>query len=147
VFRDWMGSGNQATAGLWAELGDGLVRVQVEGRRYDLPETLLDAVRKAPAPGGVVLVPPGDPYLRQADRTLLVPDRERRHQVWRPLSGPGAILVDGEVAGTWRYRRTGHEVTITSFGSLTPAQRAKAEQSARLIATVTGNDQPGVTWD
>jgi len=146
LFRDWMESGTEATADLWKELGDALVRVQVDNRRYDLPEALVDEVKKAPEPDGVVLVPPNDPYLRQVDRTLLVPDSERRHQVWRALSGPGALLVDGEVAGTWRYRCSDHEMTITPFDSLAPAQRTKAEKSAHLIAKATDDDQPTVTW-
>jgi len=104
-------------------------------------------VEKAPKPDGVVLVPPNDPYLRQVDRALLVPHRQRRQQVWRALSGPGAVLVDGEVAGTWRYRRGDHALTITLFGSLTASQRAKAEESAHLVAKATGDDEPAVTWD
>ncbi|MDQ3932963.1 MAG: winged helix DNA-binding domain-containing protein [Actinomycetota bacterium] len=146
LFRDWMESDTQAIAVLWRELGDDLVRVRVDNRRYDLPVGLVEAVKKAPKPDGVVLVPPHDPYLRQVDRTLLVPDSRRRHEVWRALSGPGALLVDGEVAGTWRYRRSDHEVTITPFDSLTSAQRTRAEKSADRIAKATGDDQPKVAW-
>lgn len=146
-FRDWMESSTEATADLWNELGDELIRVQVDNRRYDLPEALVDEVRKAPRPDGVVLVPPNDPYLRQVDRTLLVADSKRRQQVWRALSGPGALLVDGEVGGTWRYRRSNHELTISPFESLGLAQRTKAENSAHLIARATDDDPPKVTWD
>lgn len=146
LFRDWMDGGTDATA-LWKDLGDQLVRVQVDNRRYALPEALVERVTTAPKAIGVVLVPPHDPYLRQVDRTLLVPDGKRRQQVWRALSGPGALLVDGEVAGTWRYRRTAHEVTITPFQGLATGQRTKAERSARRIATATDDDQPTVRWD
>jgi len=146
LFRNWMEGDTGATADLWKELGDALVRIEVDNRRYDLPEILADAVKKAPKPKGVVLVPPNDPYLRQVDRTLLVPDSNRRQQVWRALSGPGALLVDGEVAGTWRYRHSDHEVTITSFESLAPAQRTEAKKSAHLIAKAAGDSQPTVTW-
>ncbi|GAA3009657.1 DNA glycosylase AlkZ-like family protein [Streptosporangium longisporum] len=147
LFRDWMGSGTAAVAGLWKDLGEDLVRVRVGDRPYDLPEALLDEVGRAPAPEGVVLVPPHDPYLRQADRNLLVPDADRRRQVWRALSGPGALLVDGEVAGTWRYRRQERELTVTLFESLAPARRAEAENSARLVAEATGDETPKVVWD
>jgi hypothetical protein len=67
--------------------------------------------------------------------------------VWRALSGPGALLVDGEVAGTWRYRRGEHDLTITAFESLRPAQRTQAEKSAQLVAGATGDDPPAVSWD
>jgi hypothetical protein len=146
-FRDWMEGGTEATAGLWWTPGDAIVRVQVGDRRLDLPESLVDTVTGAPLPRGVALVPPNDPYLRQVDRTLLVPDRTRRHEVFRPLSGPGALLVDGEVAGTWRYRRGDHAVTITPFDRLDPARRARAERRARLVAVATGDDEPRVSWD
>jgi len=146
LFRDCMEGGTQATADLWKELGDGLVRVQVDNRRYDVPEAIVGALRKAPKPSGVVLVPPNDPYLRQVDRTLLVPHSKRRQEVWRALSGPGALLVDGEVAGTWRYRRSDHELTISAFDGLASAQRTKAEKSADLIAESVGDDRPKVIW-
>ena len=146
LFRDWMEAGTEATTDLWKGLG-GLVRVQVDNRRYELPDALVDEVQQAPKAEGVVLVPSNDPYLRQVDRTLLVTDSKRRQQVWRALSGPGALVVDGEVAGTWRYRRSDHEVAITAFDSLAPKRRTKAEQSAQLIATATGDDQPTIAWD
>lgn len=146
-YSDWTGNSTRTIGDLWKELGDDLVRVQVDGQRYDLPETLVDAVKKAPKPQGVALVPPNDPYLRQVDRKLLVSDSKRRQQVWKALSGPGALLVDGEVAGIWRYRRGDHEVTATLFDKLSPAQRKKAEEGAGLIAKATDDDPPKVVWD
>jgi hypothetical protein len=146
-FRDWMDASTRATAELWETLGDELVRVQVDGKRMDLPAPLLDAVTGAPAPRGVALVPPNDPYLRQVDRTLLMPGSSLRHQVFRPLSGPGALLVDGEVGGTWRYRRGNQDVTIMPFDRLAPAHREQAEHRARLVAAAAGDDEPRVTWD
>jgi hypothetical protein len=141
VLRDWAGWGTETVAGLWSDLGP-LVRVAVDGRRHDVPEALVDEVAAAPEAEGVVLVPPHDPYLRQVDRTLLVPDSARRREVWRALSPPGALLVDGEVAGTWRYRRSAGELAVTAFEPLAASRRATAEQSAHLV---TG-DQPKVLW-
>lgn len=146
LFRDWMEGGTRATAELWRE--PALVRVQVDGHRYDLPEDLLDEVRRAPEALGAVLVPPGDPYLRQVDRTLLVMDGKRRQEVWRALSAPGALLVDGEVAGTWRYRRGDGQVTVTAFHRVAPERRVEAERSARLITRATGDGPPpSVVWE
>src|SRR5205814_7961297 len=119
LFRDWLG-GSEATVATWSELKGDLVRVQVDNRRYDLPEALGDEVRAARKPSGVVLVPPNDPYLRQVDRTLLVPDSKQRQQVWKALSGPGALLVDGGVAGIWRYRGSDRELAITAVVELQP---------------------------
>ncbi|MGK8553249.1 DNA glycosylase AlkZ-like family protein [Nocardia gipuzkoensis] len=142
-FRDWLGSDPAAA---WRTLGTELVRVRVEGRGLDLPEPLLDAVRSAPEAEGVVLVPPNDGYLRQVDRRLLVPDRARRHEVWRALAAPGAVLSAGEVVGTWRYRRAENELTVTCFEPLSVRQRADAENSAGLMAETAGADPPAVRW-
>lgn len=145
-FRDWMQGGAAVTDALWQDTGASLVRAQVENRRYDLPATLVDDLAGAAPARGAVLVPPHDPYLRQVNRTLLVPGSARRGEVWRALSAPGALLVDGEVAGTWRYRRSDNELTITPFDTLTSAQRKQAEPSAGLVVAA-GGDQPTVRWD
>ena len=145
AFRDWMHGGAQATAQVWRQLGP-LLRVVVDGRRLELPETLLDELQAAPSPQGVVLVPAHDPYLRQVDRTLLVPDGARRGQVWRALSPPGALLVDGEVAGTWRYRRGDGELTVTPFDPVAPARRAEARAAAAAVADAVGGPPPRVRW-
>jgi hypothetical protein len=134
VFRDWSGMGTETVAGLWPET----VRVTVDGRRLELPEALREEVDGAPDAEGVVLVPPHDPYLRQVDRTLLVPDGARRREVWRALSPPGAVLVDGEVAGTWRYRRSDKALTVTPFERLS---RAAVEDGARRVVGA-----PTVLW-
>lgn len=146
LFRDWMQSGTTGTAELWDELGDDLVRVEIDNRRYQLPASLVDAVQQAPRAQGVVLAPPNDPYLRQVDRALLVPDSKRRQKVYRALSGPGALLVNGEIAGTWRYLRSKHQVTIETFQRLGSAHKSAAEQSAQAVAASTGDDTPTVSW-
>ncbi|MBF6339995.1 hypothetical protein IU450_29515 [Nocardia abscessus] len=140
--RDWLGSDPTAA---WNRMDD-LVGVRVDGRGFELPGELLDAVRTAPEAEGVALVPPNDGYLRQVDRELLAPDRARRHAVWRALSAPGAVLSAGEVVGTWRYRRVDREVTVTCFERPTARERAGVEHSAALIAQATGARPPVVRW-
>jgi hypothetical protein len=146
LLREWLG-GAEATVATWSQLTDQLVKVQIANKRYELPEELLDAVRQAPKASGVVLVPPNDPYLRQVDRPLLVPDSRQRQQIWKALSGPGALLVDGEVAGFWRYRGSERTLTVTAFTDLKPAQRGKVEKNAAQVAEANGDDQPKVVWD
>lgn len=146
LFRDWMAGGTRGIAALWEELGDDLVRVAVDGKRYDLPEPLLIAVQEAPAAKGVALLPPNDPYLRQVDRTQLIPDTTRRRAVYRALSAPGALLVAGEVVGTWRYRRSEHQVTAEPFEPLTAAHKSAVEKRAAALATSTGDETPTIAW-
>src|SRR5207249_1379782 len=60
------------------------------------------------APRGPVaparLLPSGDAYflLLGDDRELLVPDADRRRELWTPRVWPGGLLVEGELVGTWR---------------------------------------------
>ena len=141
-----MAGGLQTINELWEGLDDDLVRVKIDNKRYDIPESLVEAVQQAPSPEGVALVPPNDPYLRQVDRALLIPNTTRRKAVYRALSGPGALLVDGEVAGTWRYRRTERQMTIETFEPLTSAQEKSARKSATALCTSTGDGTPEINW-
>ncbi|MEV0340801.1 crosslink repair DNA glycosylase YcaQ family protein [Nocardia sp. NPDC050713] len=141
LFRDWLGVGVDEA---WREVAGTLVRVQVDDRRYEMPESLVDAVLGAVAPEGVVLVPPGDPYLRQADRALLVPDSARRREVWRALSAPGAVLVDGEVVGVWRYRRGEHRMVVSAFEKL---ERGRREEVERGAVGLTGDERLRFEWN
>lgn len=145
-YRDWLQCSTQTAADLWAQLGDDLVRVTVEDRRYHVPAALVDDFERAPKADGTALVPPNDPYLRQVDRTLLVPDSRCRAEVYKALSGPGALLVDGEVAGTWRYRRSETTLTVSAFDPLPRSRRADVEERAAALAAATGDDQPTIDW-
>ncbi len=80
--------------------------------------------------GSARLLPSGDAYflLQGADRELLVPAPERRRELWTPRVWPGAVLVDGEIVGTWR--RAGAEVTVGSWRGLSMAERAEVEAEA-----------------
>ncbi|SDI15946.1 Winged helix DNA-binding domain-containing protein [Actinokineospora alba] len=109
-------------AAMWP---DGLSEVTVDGRTAYLPEDALAALRDAPDPRLVRLLPPFDPLLQARDRDLLVPDAGRRKELWRPIGNPGAVLADGEIVGAWRTKATARKITIT----VTPFQR--------LIKTVT----------
>lgn len=97
-----------------------VVEVAVEGERTREPRWLLEddvpALTKRPAGRAknvVRLLGPYDPYLQLRDRELLVPDATRRKDLWRVLGRPGAIVVDGDVIGTWRPKSSGTSLTIT----------------------------------
>jgi hypothetical protein len=68
------------------------------------------------------LIPSGDAYflLQGNDRRLLVPDDDRRRGLWPSRVWPGAVLVGGEILGTWR--RAKKTVTIQPWLELTRAQ-------------------------
>ncbi len=86
------------------------------------------------------LLPSGDAYylLQGADRELLVPDADRRRALWTPRVWPGAVLVDGEIVGTWR--RSQDKVTIQTWRRLSKAKRdaVEAEASALPLPGIRG---------
>ena len=69
--------------------------------------------------------------LQGADRELLVADAARRAELWTPRVWPGAVLVAGEVAGTWR--RAGSVVTIQPWRRLARAERDAVELEAQSL--------------
>jgi len=58
------------------------------------------------------LLGPFDLYLQARDRALLVDDPRRAKALWPVLGRPGAVLVDGEIAGIWRPRTAGAKLTV-----------------------------------
>lgn len=118
---------------------DGLAEVRVDGRRAWIPAERLDALRTASPPRLVRLLPPLDPYLQARDRDLVVPGKDRQKALWRILGSPGALLVDGEVAGVWRARMAGRarlEVTVEPFAAPPAAVRTAVEDEAGHLAAV-----------
>jgi hypothetical protein len=98
----------------------------------------------------VHLLPPSDPYLQARDRTLLLGSRPRRSALWRPLASPGAVLIDGEIAGTWRTRSTakaGFEVVITPFDPLPADAQEGVEDAGRRVALLRGEPEVAVRVD
>lgn len=119
----------------------GLVEVTVEGATAWLPQTRLDALRSAPPPPRVRLLPASDPYLQTRNRSLLVEDPARHKQVWKALNQPGALLVDGEVRGVWRARAAGRtrlDLHVTPFTPLPAPVRQAVDEEAERLATARG---------
>jgi len=86
---------------------------------------------EVPAPAR--LLPSGDAYflLWGADREILVPHPKQRAEFWTTRVWPGALLVNGEIAGVWR-RSAGH-VSVQVWRRLSPAEwEAVASEAAAL---------------
>jgi hypothetical protein len=86
----------------------------------------------APA-AGARLLPSGDAYflLWGPDRELLVPEPDRRRLLWTTRVWPGAVLVDGEIVGTWR--RATADLAIELWQPLSPAQCDAVEVEAASL--------------
>ena len=134
-FATWARTGVADARQRWADLGDEVA-----------PEGVLAAdvsrLRRAGLPSGVRLLPPNDPYLSGPDRSSRGPPPARRMSLWPALRGPGAVLVDGLIAGTWRARKKGTvlRVEVTPFGGSLPALAEEAD----VLAVHRGCDRAEV---
>jgi hypothetical protein len=115
-----------------------LAEVSVGGQRAWLPRERLDALADPPAAELVRLLGPFDPYLQARDRNLIVPDKAVQKALWPVLGRPGALLVDGEIVGTWRTKASGKKLTITveAFAPLRPTVWKQVEAEAERVAQV-----------
>lgn len=93
------------------------------------------------------LLPSGDSYflLQDADRAILVPEPAHRQRLWTSRVWPGAVLVNGEIVGTWRRSR--HELTIRPWIALSATDREAVEDEA-VSFPLPGIDHPvTVRWE
>jgi winged helix DNA-binding protein len=103
--------------------------------------------RESPGPpADARLLPSGDAYwlLQGADRELLVPDARRRGELWTPRVWPGAVLVAGEIVGTWR--RAQAKLDIEPWRRLSRAEREAVEAEARSLPLPGIEGQIVVSW-
>jgi hypothetical protein len=93
------------------------------------------------------LLPSGDAYflLHGRDRGLLVPDGGWRGALWTSRVWPGAVLVDGEVVGTWR--RAHSTVTAQTWRRLSPTSRDAVEAEAASLPLPGSEGPASIRWD
>ena len=93
------------------------------------------------------LLPSGDAYflLQAADREILVPDSHQRGRLWTPRVWPGAVLVKGEIVGTWR--RAQADMTIASWRRLSRSEREAVEAEAAALPLPGLSQRILVRWD
>lgn len=104
-------------------IGDALALVSDEMALRAAPET----------PNAARLLPSGDTYflLQGEDRELLVPDASQRSMLWTSRVWPGAVLLNGEIVGTWR--RDNADLTIEPWRSLSNPEREAVESEAASL--------------
>lgn len=106
------------------------------------------AIRAAESPAAPArLLPSGDTYflLQGVDRELLVPRADQRLRLWTSRVWPGALLVEGEIRGTWR--RANHVVRVEAWTRLTLAARDAVEAEARTFPLPDLTREIEVSWD
>ena len=105
-------------------------------------------MRAKPGPDAPArLLPSGDAYylLQGDDRTLLIPDAKRRGELWTTRVWPGALLVDGEIVGTWR--RANEKVSIRTWRRLKQAERDAVVEEAESLPLPGLPGPIVITWE
>jgi hypothetical protein len=147
-FARWAGISRPAGAAAFAALEGSLVAVRSPlGDEWllaaDEPAMRTRETINAPAR----LLPSGDAYflLDGAERELLVPAADQRGQLWTSRVWPGALLVDGEIRGTWR--RAKHIVRVGVWTKLSPAARNAVEAEARSLPLPDLGREIDLVWE
>jgi hypothetical protein len=147
-FARWAGISRRSAASTFASLEGSLLPVRSPlGDEWLLAadEAELRAAVTASAPAR--LLPSGDAYfllLRGAERELLVPREDQRQRLWTSRVWPGAVLVEGEIRGTWR--RAQHTVRVEAWTRLSRGARDAVETEARALPLPT--ERPiEVVWE
>lgn len=148
TFSTWAGIGLRSCSQTFKLLAGSLQKVDTpigEGWILSKDEPLFQAAPGPAAPAR--LLPSGDTWflLQGADRELLVPDESQRRALWTSRVWPGALLIEGETAGTWR--RSGNQLTIQSWFPLSRAQREAVEAEAGSMPLPGISRAIEVHWD
>jgi hypothetical protein len=146
-FERWAGISKRLAANAFAALQASLLPVHSPlGDEWLLTddEAAMRATETVAAPAR--LLPSGDAYflLDGAERELLVPRADQRPLLWTSRVWPGALLVEGEIRGTWR--RAQHTVRIDAWGRLSRKARDAIETEAGALPLPGLDRRIEVVW-
>jgi hypothetical protein len=149
AFGRWAGLGPRYAAAAFEALRGSMTPVRTPVGDAWILTADEGALRAGPGPVAPArLLPSGDAYflLQGTDRELVVPDAGRRAALWTPRVWPGALLVGGEIAGTWRRADTG--LTVQPWRRLPRAERdaVTAEAESLPLPGIEGR-RIVVRWD
>jgi len=147
-FARWGGIGRPEAQAAFDTLASELLVVRTPlGEAAILAEDEAAFREPASPTEAVRLLPSGDPYylLWGADRELLVPDAAHRDLLWTSRVWPGAVLVGGEIVGTWR--RAEAMVVVTPWQRLTPSERDALEGEAATLPLPDVAARGAIRWD
>ena len=135
AFGKWAGIGVRQAVGRSTSSARELIPVLTPRATPGMLAARRAHVREPPAPAAAArLLPSGDAYtlgITGEDRALLVPDADQRGELWTPRVWPGALLVAGEVVGTWR--RAQRTVTIQTWQRLSRAGARGGRRGGRIV--------------
>ena len=148
AFAKWAGIGAAQARATFEALARSLTPVRTPvGDAWIL--TRDEPVFRAPEgpTAAVRLLPSGDAYflLHGADRGLLVPDAAQRAALWTPRVWPGAVLVGGEIVGTWR--RAQANLAVEPWRRLASAERDAVQAEAASLPLPGIEGQVVARWE
>jgi hypothetical protein len=148
AFGQWSGIGPRGADAAFEALGKSVTPVRTPVGDAWILASDEKIARAAIGPAAQArLLPSGDAFflLQGADRELLVPDAARRARLWTPRVWPGAVLVGGEISGTWR--RAGTTVTVQPWDRIASAARAAVEAEAAALPLPSVRRPIVVRWE
>jgi hypothetical protein len=147
-FATWAGIGLAEAETAFDALERSLTAVRTPiGEAWILSRDEADFRTPAGLAAAARLLPSGDAYylLQGADRELLVPEARRRAALWTSRVWPGAVLVAGEIVGTWR--RAQHKLTVQPWTRLSKAKRDAVEAEASSLPLPGVEGRIVVSWE
>lgn len=147
-FARWAGISRRSAITAFTSLEGSLLAVRSPlGDEWLLADD--EAAVRAPGttPAPARLLPSGDAYflLDGAERRLLLPRADQRRRLWTSRVWPGALLVDGEIRGTWRRER--HRVRVDAWARLSRGARDAIEAEAGELPLPGIDRQVEVVWN
>jgi len=148
-FARWAGLGARKAVTAFDDLGRERLPVQTPSGAAWILAGDEPTIREPPGPAAPArLLPSGDAYtlgMTDEDRALLVPDADRRRELWTPRVWPGAVLAGGEIVGTWR--RAHGRVAIQTWHRLTRSAREAVVAEAESLPLPGTSGRIVVHWD
>jgi hypothetical protein len=148
AFVRWGGLDRPPAVAAFDALGPTLLTTRTPLGEGQILAEDVPTLREPPVPTEAVrLLPSGDPYylLWGVDRELLVPDATSRAELWTTRVWPGALLVGGEIVGTWR--RSKALVVVTPWRRLSAAERLAVDAEAASLPLPDVSVPGTVQWD
>jgi hypothetical protein len=148
AFADWAGVREAEARATFDALSTSLTAVRTPiGDAWILARDEPGFRERSGPPAAARLLPSGDTYFLfwGAGRELLIPNAELRAELWTSRVWPGAVLVSGEIVGTWR--RTQANLSVHPWRRLTRAERDAVEAEAHSLPLPGVEGGIAVSWD
>ena len=147
-FARWAGITPRGGANAFEALATSLTQVRTPIGAGSILSADEAALRASPGPDAPArLLPSGDAYylLQSEERKLLVPDAKRRAELWTTRVWPGALLIGGDIIGTWR--RANEKVSIQTWRRLTGPERDAVVAEAESLPLPGLPGPIAITWE